>query len=566
MMSFGPIESLEAVAERRGASVLLETLLSAGCDYVFGNPGTTELPLIDALLDTPQIRYVWALQEASAVAMADGYAQAARKPAFINLHTAGGLGHGMGNLLNASVSCTPLVVTAGQQDRRHSLTDPLLLGDLVSIARPAVKWAQEVSSADQIPVLVRRAFQDASAAPSGPVFLSLPMDVMEEMTTAPVDAPSTIDRRSVAGSLEELADYLAGIPLNRLAIIAGDEIHFSDAADEALELAETLAAPVFGSSWPARIPFATSSPLWLGNLPTKATEIAQKLSRFDAIFALGGKSLITILYSHGSAVPHGCDVFQLSADVRDLGRTYHTRLSVVGDIKASLTKLLPMLRRRVANKAAGYAEARRMASDEQTRRRAELNELAALQFDGPFVTPLVAAQQAMLAIGDKIPIVDEAIVTSSAVRSFLNSSSARQYSFLRGGGLGWGMPAAVGCSLGLGREPVVCLVGDGAAMYSPQALWTAAYEKLPVTFVVMNNREYNVLKNFMRSQEHYTSSKTNRFVAMDIDNPPIDYLALAVSMGVPARRVVRAGDIAQAIEAGIASGVTNLVEVVIGSA
>jgi benzoylformate decarboxylase len=181
--------------------------------------------------------------------MADGYAQAAGKPGFINLHTAGGLGHGMGNLLNASVSCTPLVVTAGQQDSRHTITDPLLLGDLVSIARPAVKWAQDVTHADQLPVLLRRAFQDANAAPSGPTFLSLPMDVMDEMTTVSVDVPSTINRRSVAGSLEALADHLTGILPGRLAIIAGDEIHSSDAADEARDLAETLAARVFGSSW-----------------------------------------------------------------------------------------------------------------------------------------------------------------------------------------------------------------------------------------------------------------------------------------------------------------------------
>jgi benzoylformate decarboxylase len=178
----------------------------------------------------------------------------------------------------------------------------------------------------------------------------------------------------------------------------------------------------------------------------------------------------------------------MSADVRDLGRTYVTKLSVVGDIKASLQELLPLLKQRVVKNAAAYAEARKEAAHKQAKRRARLDELAASQFDAPVVTPLVAAQQAMRAIGNKTPIVDEAIVTSSAVRSFLNSSSARQYSFMRGGGLGWGMPAAVGCSLGLGREPVVCLVGDGAALYSPQALWTAAYEKLPVTFIVMNNR------------------------------------------------------------------------------
>jgi benzoylformate decarboxylase len=204
------------------------------------------------------------------------------------------------------------------------------------------------------------------------------------------------------------------------------------------------------------------------------------------------------------------------------------------------------------------------ASEDQCRRREHLADAAALQMDAPVITPLVAAQQAVRAIGPDIAIVDEAIATSVHVRNFLSSPSDRQYSFLRGGGLGWGMPAAVGCSLGLGREPVVCLVGDGAALYSPQALWTAAHEKLPVTFVVMNNREYNVLKNFMKAQAGYLSARSNRFIAMDIDQPSIDYLALARSMGVPARRIERAADIAPAIEAGIVSREVNLVEVLIG--
>jgi benzoylformate decarboxylase len=190
---------VERVGARRGADVLLEILSSEGVQYIFGNPGTTELPLMDALLRAPELKYILALQEATAVAMADGYAQAARRPAFLNLHTAGGLGHGMGNLLNASVSQTPLVVTAGQQDSRHTVTDPLLFGDLVRIAEPAVKWAREVASADQLPVLVRRAFHDANAAPTGPVFLSLPMDVMEEMSTVEIAGRSQIDRSAVAG-------------------------------------------------------------------------------------------------------------------------------------------------------------------------------------------------------------------------------------------------------------------------------------------------------------------------------------------------------------------------------
>jgi benzoylformate decarboxylase len=247
--------------QRRGAAVLLEVLRSEGARYVFGNPGTTELPLIDALVDAPDIQYILALQEASAVAMADGYAQAGCRPGVLNLHTTGGLGHGLGNLLNAHVSGAPLVVTAGQQDSRHTLTDPLLYGDLVSIATPAVKWAQEVTHPDQIPILVRRAFHDCQTAPTGPVFLSLPMDVMEEMTAVDIGEVSTIDRAAVAGSLDRLAEYLAAIPPGKLAIIAGDEI-------------------------------------------------SQKLHSYDAMFALGGKSLITILYTEGSAVPPGTQIFQ----------------------------------------------------------------------------------------------------------------------------------------------------------------------------------------------------------------------------------------------------------------
>jgi benzoylformate decarboxylase len=493
--------------------------------------------------------------------MGDGYAQAARRPGFINLHTAGGLGHGMGNLLNSSVMQTPLVVTAGQQDSRHAITDPLLFGDLVRIATPAVKWAQEVAHPDQLPVLVRRAFHDASAAPTGPVFLSLPMDVMEELSTVGIAETSTIDRCAVAGSLDKLADSLAAIPPGRLAIIAGDEVYPSDAAPELVELAELLGAPVYGASWPSHIPFPTSHPLWSGNMPTKATEIAAKLQDFDAIFALGGKSLITILYTGGPVVPATCRVYQLSADVRDLGRTYVTPLSVVGDIKASLHALFPFLRKAAAANAGAYAARLQAASTALAARRAALEAAADARWDEPRIAPIVAAREVVRGIGTEVAIVDEAIATSTQVRQFLNSPSYRQYSFMRGACLGWGMPAAVGFSLGLGRAPVVSLIGDGAALYSPQAIWTAAYEKLPVTFVVMNNREYNILKNFMKAQPAYLSARRNRFIAMEIENPAIDYLALAAAMGVPAQRIERAADIAGAVAAGIRSGRPNLIEI-----
>ncbi len=552
------------VTARRGAQVLLEVLESEGVEYIFGNPGTTELPLIDALLGPTPIQYVLALQEASVVAMADGYAQAARRPGFVNLHTAGGLGHGMGNLLNAQVSGTPLVVTAGQQDSRHALMDPLLFGDLVGIATPSVKWAREVTKADQLPLLVRRAFHDCDAAPSGPVFLSLPMDMMEEMTEVSIAQRSRIDTRAVAGSLDRLAGLLASFAPGRLALIAGDEVWSSGATAQAVALAETLGAPVYGSSWPAHLTFPTAHPSWSGNLPTRASEIAAELAPFDAVFALGGKSLITILYSEGSAVPPSCRVFQMSSDVRDLGRSYSTELSVLGDVRASLDALLPLLRDRLQGRSG--LEAVVAAHGQRMRTRyAALEARADQEAARPVTTPLVAAREVLRAVGPKTPIVDESIATSGFLRSLLRDETLRSYAFLRGGALGWGLPAAAGYSLGIGREPVVCLVGDGAALYSPQALWTLAHEKLPVTVVVMNNREYNVLKNFMRGQSHYLSANSNRFIAMDLADPAIDYLALAASMGVPARRVERACDIAGAVQAGIASGLPNLIEVLISA-
>lgn len=548
-----------AAEQRRGAALMLEVLRSEGVEYVFGNPGTTELPLVDALTAAPDLRYVLGLQEACVVAMADGYAQSSGRPGFVNLHTAGGLGHAMGSILNARASRTPLVITAGQQDTRHGHTDPLLHGDLVAIAGPVVKWAQEVQHPEQIPVLVRRAFQDSGAAPSGPVFLSLPINVMEAMTTTVSGQRSRIEHSAVAGSLEALADALARVPAGRLALIAGDEVFAAEASAELVSLAEAFGAPVFGSSWPAHIPFPTAHELWSGNLPTTAAEARTTLGAFDAILALGGHSAITYLYSDGPAIPPGCDLFQISADAGSLGRIYPTALSCVGDLRASLGALLPLLRPRLSGRDPGTlreaAERRRLAA------RATLRDQVSSEFAAPVTTPLVAAAEVARAIGPDVAIVDESVSTAPLFRALLHSRSSRQYSFLRGATLGWGIPAAVGTSLGLGRQPVVAVVGDGAALYAVQALWTAAHEGLPVTVVVFNNREYGILKNFMRGHAHYLAPRAGHFVGMDLVDPAVDFLAVAAGMGVPAYRVGRAADIADAVEAGISSGLPNLVEV-----
>src|SRR5690242_14398746 len=195
---------------RTGRDVLLDVLRTEGVRHIFGNPGSTELPLIDALAGVDDLHYVLCLQEATAVGMADGYAQATGKPAFLNLHTSAGLGNAIGNLTNAQVAGTPLVVTAGQQDLRHIATEPMLSGDLVGLARPVSKWAEEVRTVDELAPLLRRAFHDAAAAPSGPVFVSIPMNLLDDDLDAPVPSPSRVRGASApdAAVLDQLADLL----------------------------------------------------------------------------------------------------------------------------------------------------------------------------------------------------------------------------------------------------------------------------------------------------------------------------------------------------------------------
>lgn len=549
-----------SIRGQRGADLFVEVLRSEGVRHVFGNPGTTELPLLDALSGVHDIHYVLGLQEASVVAMADGYAQASGRPAFVNLHTAGGLGNAMGAILNAKMANTPLVITAGQQDTRHGVTDPLLHGDLVSLARSSVKWAEEIQHPEHIPMLLRRALQDCRTGPTGPVFLSLPINVMEQHTDTGAGQPSRIERGAVTAAIEPLAAALSTVILGRLAIIVGEEVFQSNAQGEAVRLAEALGAPVFGPSWPGHIPFPTAHPQWRGALAPKAADIRETFAEFDAVLLLGGHSLISYQYSDGPAIPPHCRLIQLTGDGHQLGRVHETALGLIGDIKLSLQLLLPLLDQQLAPHSQAIATLRNVAAHERNNRRVEVAERARREFDTPVTTPFVAAHEAVRAIGPDVWIVDEAPVTIPHVRACLDSHSASQYLFTRSAILGWGMPAAVGTSLGLGRSPVVCLVGDGSAMYSPQALWTAAHERLPVTFVVMNNGEYNILKNYARNQTHYRSAGTNQFIGMDIRDPAIDFLALASALGVASRRVERASDIAGAVEDGIRSGRPNLIE------
>jgi benzoylformate decarboxylase len=537
--------------------VLLEVLRTEGVTHLFGNPGSTELPLIDALAEAPDLHYVLGLQEATVVAMADGYAQATGRPAFVNLHTSAGLGNAVGNLTNARANRSPLVITAGQQDYRHIATDPLLSGPLVELAGGAVKWAHEVRTAGELGTILRRAFHDAATPPAGPVFAALPMDLLDQEVAAAAPVASSIHPVGTAAALDELAELLCGPGAGRVALVLGDAVAASGAVVAAVALAEALGAPVHGAPLHGRGVFPPAHPLWQGMLNPAAVALHAALERYDRVLLVGEQAFMVYPYTPGPAVPPAVELLHLSPDASQLGRTWPVRLGVAGDPRASLDALLPLVRAKADAGAAADALA-----EARTRRAGDIERLeaSALGRYGPSpMDPMAAAHALVRAMPPDCLVVDEAITTGVYVRGFHHWTEPGRYFFCTGGGLGWGMPAACGVSLAHGGAPVLCAVGDGSAMYSPQALWTAAAEGLPVVFAVVNNRQYKILKGYLAGMGG-AAARTGRFVGLDLDDPPIDYVALATSMAVDATRVDHADDVTDAVQAALASGRPHLLE------
>jgi len=302
--------------------------------------------------------------------------------------------------------------------------------------------------------------------------------------------------------------------------------------------------------------------LFAGTLAPAAAAIRAALAPFERVFLVGGRAFMAYPYTDGPALPEGTDLVHLSPDPLQLGRTYAVTLGLAGDPRTTLQALLPLVKARAGAGAADALEAARV------RRAAEveaLEQAARDRYDHSPVDPMAAAHAVVRAMPADCAVVDEAITTGVYVRGFHHWTSPGRYFFCDGGGLGWGMPAALGVSLAHDRGvPVLAATGDGSAMYSPQALWTAAREELPVVFAVFVNRQYLILKNYLRQMKG-DSVRTGRYVAMQIDDPPVDYVALAESMGVAATRVERAGDIGDAIAGALATGRPHLVEIPISA-
>jgi benzoylformate decarboxylase len=529
---------------RRARDILLDILRDEGITHVFGNPGSTEMPLMDALVDAPDIKYVLGLQEATAVGMADGWALATNRAGFVNLHAMGGLGNAMGVLVASKASETPLVVTAGQQDTRHLMTEPWLSGDLVALAAPVTKWAKEVRRGDDVGQALRRAFALARTPPCGPVFLSLPMDILDSDVEGPTPPASARPRLGASPDAIPLAERLAAHDPEKVVVLLGDDLPASVSAG-LVAFADSGGFAVWGTQLTSRAAFPSAHPCWAGVMKPDFAWMRARFANAEAIVLVGGRAFVAYAYREEKPVPEGVAVYHVADNPEAFGREHAADMALLGDIGATLAAAAERLRGaldRPLVEARLAARAARQRSARDALRAGILAEPGA---------PL-SADAAVLAALDSLP--EDVLITNDSAATFgkvqeLMMTRPGRYFFSRGGVLGCNMPAAVGAALGTPGW-VASLVGDGGVMYSPQALWSAAHHRARVVFIVFNNRRYGVLQNVAR-QLGYANAQAGRFVGMDVVDPAIDFHALARSMGVPSERA----DDRDAIRVGVARAI-----------
>jgi benzoylformate decarboxylase len=535
----------------RPIDAFLQILREEGVSKVFGNPGTSELPFIDALSAAADLEFVLGMHEGPVVAMADGYARATGRPAFVSLHIAAGLANGLVGLLNAARSRTPLVVTAGQQHRKHLVSDPMLSGDLVGIAKTAVKHTFDVQHAHDLPILLRRSFALAQQPPAGPVFLSIPMDLLEEDTDVELPGRSMLAPLGAAARLDTAATILAAA--DRPAIVAGDGVGHDGAVTALVALAEALGATVYHQPMNDGIDFPTAHPLYAGMLTPTNTAIRDTLSAHDVVFIIGTHAFMAHHYTPGSPIPAATTVVQLDSDHTEPGRTFPVALGLVGGIRPSLVALTAQL----AGQVPGAAQRITRATARTGERRTRMDEQAAARYGCAPLDPRVAAHAVIAGLPADAVVVEEAITTGIVLRSLLRQDRPKSFVHTVGGGLGWGIGAAIGSRMGDPDRPVVAVLGDGCTMFGLQGLWTAARYDVAVTFIVMNNGEYRTLKETLDSWDS-RSTRSGRYCGLDLAPPQLDFTKAAEFFGIDAVRVTGADHLVETVSKAMSSSAPPL--------
>jgi benzoylformate decarboxylase len=550
-----------------GKRALIELLRGEGVEYVFGIPGATEIHFMDALEAAPDIRYILGLHEVVCAGMAEGYARASGKAGFLNLHTATGLAAATPLLYNAQAGKVPLVVTTGQNDTRILQHDPHLTGDIVGIGKIFTKWSTEVVHAEDLPIVIQRAFKMALQPPMGPVLVSIPQDVLIQEfefdhRLNPIE-PSRL--RPDAAALARAVEILASAERPLLLVESG--VARCDALDEVVKFAELTGSRVY-QGWMADVNFPVNHPQYLGDFDASGPSAKDVLRTADVLVAVGC-SLFAEGFFNPEIPPLLCTrIVHIDDDPWEIGKNYPVDCGLQGDIKTTLAELNAALKMAIAS---GSLEARERAhrrvaevAGEKGDERAALEERWAAERDA---TP-VSVSRLMTEVADVMTpdtvIVDDCWSSSGTLRQILDLSRPKSYFRGRkGGSIGWGLPGALWVKLGLPGSEVIAVLGDGSAAWSMQSLWTAARYKIPVTYVVTNNATYGQVK-LVRRMVLGDYPLQEKHEGMELDRPVMDFSLLAKSLGVEGERLASPDELGPALRRAVGSGEPRLVEVMVG--
>jgi benzoylformate decarboxylase len=549
----------------RGIDAFLDLLAASGVRHIFGNPGTTELPLSDALVGDSRFEYILGLQEIPVMGMADGFAMASRSLGVVNLHICCGLGNAMGMLYNAFREGTPLLVTAGQQDRRFKLEEPILWGQMVEVARPWTKLSVEVDRVEDLPNATRRAIQAALTPPTGPVFMSLPVDVQMARAEGLDLSPPRLPDRRVRPPLEALqraADAL--LSARNPAIIVGSRVQETDAVDELVHLAERLGVCVLSEAGTThgRLSFPCDHPLYAQGLPLWSPETRQRLAEFDVLFVVGMDLLREYVYHEPSPIPENMLLIHLDEDPYQLGKNYPLEVGLIGDTKTGLAELETIIAKRMTPSQAETAHQRvnRLSVQHAEAKKAAQEECRAVRDERP-LAPAAFMEAVARALPPDVAVVEEAVTTTNTMLERLGAlRNTSGYFGHRGWALGWGLGVAIGAKLAWPNRSVLAILGEGAALYGIQGLWTAAHYRIPVTFVIANNAQYQILKIGAAGMK-LPHALAHQFTGMDLVEPEIDMVALAKSLGVDAIRVTEPDALSEAVKQSFAGDRPKLIDV-----
>ena len=543
-----------------GKQAVLEMLKAEGIEYIFGNPGTSEGPLIDMLGDYPEFKYIMALQESVAMGMGESFARSTEKTSFVSLHVDSGLANGIALMLDALNTGTPMVVTSANYDSRKINETKT---DLAELVRPVTKWAVELDLPDQIPSVLRRAFNEANSHPKGPVYVGFTANALEgiaDMNIVPSGKVHDEVIPSPTGILE--AAKLLSQAKNP-ALMVGDRVSDDNAISESVDIAELLGMAVFQSRG-AEVSFPTTHPQYQGMHSLRSQESRESLKEFDVILTVGMDTLDELFYWGDVILDESQKLIHIDPIPGRVGRSEPTDVGIISNCKTGLAELISEVSKTVDQNIV-KARKSQVVSDALSQKEA-YEESVKSKWNSTPMSPARMMYELSNAIPKDSIVVDDSISNRAAMRHYFPATERNDIRGVRGQSIGGGIGATMGTQCAFPDRPVFGVLGDGSTMMTIQGLWTAANDKIPCIFVICNNGMYRVLKtNFNVYQKEILNEPEpagDNLLYSDFVTP-FNLCTIAEGMGLHSERVTDPNEIAGAVDRALASGGPALLDIVI---